>query len=74
MVDVYIFWVLGGFFPGVGVGAYGPNFFLTSFMTENMMEVVSVAFLQYGGIIFSLILYLPFVGFCVGIIIIEMFS
>ena len=30
--------------------------------------------LQYGQIIFSLILYIPFIGFCVGIIIIEIFS
>ena len=43
VVDVYIFWVLGGFFSGARVGAYGPNF-LTRFMTENMMEVVSVVF------------------------------
>ena len=27
MVDVYIFWVLGGFFSGAGVGAYGPKSF-----------------------------------------------
>ena len=47
---------------------------LTSFMTENMMEVVLVAFYNIGRIIISLILYIPCVGFCVGIIIIEMFS
>ena len=40
----------------------------------SLMEVVLVAFYNIGRIIISLILYIPCVGFCVGIIIIEMFS
>ena len=73
MVDVYIFWVLGGFFSGVGVGTYGPKYF-DKFYDRKYDGGGVGCVLQYGRIIISLILYIPCVGFCVGIIIIEMFS
>ena len=57
----------------MGVGAYGPKS-LISFMTVLVDGGGVGCILQYGRIIISLILYIPCVGFCLGIMIIEIFS